>query len=566
MGQVWQATDTQLNRQVALKILPDAFAADPDRLARFTREAQILASLNHPNIAAIFGIEEADGTRALVLELVEGPTLADRIAKGPIPLDEALPIAKQIAEALEAAHEAGVIHRDLKPANIKVRADGTVKVLDFGLAKRAPSEALSQTTTETYASMTQAGALLGTLPYMAPEQLRGQPADTRSDIWALGLVFYEMVAGERPFKGRTSVELISAILHQPPAPLSRHVSITSRGVIDRCLAKESTRRYQRASEVRAAIADIQAGTAFIGALWSYGLSRRRLLGGVSVAAIGLVALVAGDVGGVRTLLSGTTKAPASIRMAVLPFVNLSGDPDRDPLGNGLTDDVIFQLGRLNPDRLSVVSRSSVLQYKAAPQPLQIVAEQLGVAYILESSYRSEGGRFHVNARLIRSGDQSEVWSNSYDRNLAGLPALQRDLVHGIAESLAVTLLPEVQGRLAALGQVNPDAYEAYQRGLVSWERQTPASLNTAIEYFELALEHDPEYALAYVGVAKVWTSRSMHGVTPTGEAYPLAQAALGAAFELDDSLPQAYEPGFPIWPWYSTARTSRRALISGAPT
>ena len=176
MGQVWQATDTQLNRQVALKILPDAFAADPDRLARFQREAQILASLNYPNIAAIHGIEEAEGTRALVLELVEGPTLADRISKGPIPLDEALPIAQQIAESLEAAHEAGVIHRDLKPANIKVKDDGTVKVLDFGLARRAPAEALPEATTEAHASMTQVGAVLGTLPYMAPEQLRGQQA------------------------------------------------------------------------------------------------------------------------------------------------------------------------------------------------------------------------------------------------------------------------------------------------------------------------------------------------------------------------------------------------------
>ena len=414
-----------------------------------------------------------------------------------------------------------------------------MKVLDFGLAKRAPSEALSQATTETYASMTQAGALLGTLPYMAPEQLRGQPADARSDIWALGLVLYEMVAGERPFKGKTGMELSSAILHQPPAALPRRVPVSSRVVIERCLAKEPGQRYQRASEIQAAI-DIQPGPALLGAVWSYGLSRRRLLGGVSAAAVALVALVGFDVGGVRTLLPGAGHAPASITLAVLPFENLSGDPDQEPLGAGLTDDVIFQLGRLNPDRLSVVSRSSVLRYKEAPQSLQTVAEQLGAAYILESSYRSESGRFRVNARLIHSGDQSQVWSGSYDRHLAGLPSLQRDLVSGIAESLAVTVLPEEQARLAALGQVNTDAYDAYQRGQVSWERQTSASLDTAMEYFELALEHDPDYALAYVGVAKVWNSRSIHGVVLAADAYPLAQAALGAAFELDDSLPQAY--------------------------
>ena len=203
--------------------------------------------------------------------------------------------------------------------------------------------------------------------------------------------------------------------------------------------------------------------------------------------------------------------------------------------------------------------------KDAPQPLQIVAEQLGTAYILESSYRSEGGRFRVNARLIRSGDQSQVWSDSYDRNLAGLPALQRDLVYGIAESLAVTLLPEDQARLAALGQVNPEAYDAYQRGLVSWERQTPASLDSAMEYFELALEHDPEYALAYVGVAKVWNSRTIHGVIPAAERYPLAQAALGAAFELDDSLPQAYAllaavRNWGDWDWDGAEEAFLRAI------
>ena len=203
MGQVWQATDTQLSRQVALKILPDAFADDPDRLTRFQREAQVLASLNHPNIAQIHGIEEAEGTRALVLELVEGPTLADRIAKGPIPIDEALPIAKQIAEALEAAHEAGVIHRDLKPANIKVREDGTVKVLDFGLAKAcdpAPQGNRSQSPTLT-AAATQMGVILGTAAYMSPEQAKGKPVDKRADAWAFGAVLYEMLAGKRAFVG-----------------------------------------------------------------------------------------------------------------------------------------------------------------------------------------------------------------------------------------------------------------------------------------------------------------------------------------------------------------------------
>ena len=252
MGQVWQATDTQLHRQVALKILPDAFADDPDRLARFRREAQILASLNHPNIAAIFGIEEAEGTRALVLELVEGPTLADRIAKGPIPLDEALPIAKQIAEALEAAHEAGVIHRDLKPANIKVREDGAVKVLDFGLATALdpdPEGDPSESPTLT-AAATQMGVIMGTSAYMSPEQASGETADKRSDIWSFGVVLYEMLTGQRLFTGKTVAHVMASVLKTDPdwtvLPTTTPQPLTR--LLRRCLEKEPKRRLRDVSE------------------------------------------------------------------------------------------------------------------------------------------------------------------------------------------------------------------------------------------------------------------------------------------------------------------------------
>ena len=252
MGQVWQATDTQLNRQVALKILPDAFASDPDRLARFKREAQILASLNHPNIAAIYGIEEAEGTRALVLELVEGPTLADRISKGPIPLDEALPIAKQIAEALEAAHEAGVIHRDLKPANIKVREDGTVKVLDFGLAKAldpSPASDPSESPTLT-AAATQMGVIMGTAAYMSPEQARGETVDKRADIWAFGCVLYEMLTGGRSFEGRTVSDTLASVLARDPDldALPTNTPPAVHRLLRRCFEKDPKKRLRDVAE------------------------------------------------------------------------------------------------------------------------------------------------------------------------------------------------------------------------------------------------------------------------------------------------------------------------------
>ena len=246
MGQVYQATDTQLNRQVALKILPEAFATDPDRLARFQREAQVLASLNHPGIAAIYGIEEAEGTRALVLELVEGPTLADRITQGPIPIDEALPIAKQIAEAVEAAHEAGVIHRDLKPANVKVKEDGTVKVLDFGLAKAldpSPTGDPSQSPTLT-AAANQMGVIMGTAAYMSPEQTAGQTADKRSDIWSFGVVLFEMLTGQRVFTGETVSHILGAVLQIDPKWDALPVPTPQplRKLLRRCLEKDQKRR------------------------------------------------------------------------------------------------------------------------------------------------------------------------------------------------------------------------------------------------------------------------------------------------------------------------------------
>ena len=262
MGQVYQATDTKLKRQVALKILPEAFSADPERLARFQREAEVLASLNHPNIAAIHGLEEADDTRALVLELVEGPTLADRIKRGPIPLDEALPIAKQIAEALEAAHEAGVIHRDLKPANIKVKDDGTVKVLDFGLAKAldpasAGDPSMSPTVT---AAATATGVIMGTAAYMSPEQARGEVVDRRTDVWAFGCVLFEMLSGTQPFAGSGVSEVLAEVLKGNPEwmALPTHTPPLVRRVLRRCLDKDRRERLQHIGDARADLRDALA--------------------------------------------------------------------------------------------------------------------------------------------------------------------------------------------------------------------------------------------------------------------------------------------------------------------
>ena len=317
MGQVWQATDTRLNREVALKILPDAFAADPDRLARFTREAQILASLNHPNIAQIHGIEEAEGTRALVLELVEGPTLADRIAQGAMPIEDALPIARQIAEALEAAHEAGVIHRDLKPANIKVREDGTVKVLDFGLAKALdpnPEGDPSQSPTLT-AAATQMDVIMGTAAYMAPEQARGKTVDKRADIWAFGCVLFEMLGAHRAFQGDDTSQTLAKVIEREPdwSALPSTTPETVTRLIGQCLEKHPRRRLRDIGDTLAVLEDRAAPLAGPGPEVSPKTEPRMIPRAVSVVGLTLAAGVVGY------LLNASSDGSASIPRLVNAF-------------------------------------------------------------------------------------------------------------------------------------------------------------------------------------------------------------------------------------------------------
>ena len=300
MGEVWRATDANLGRQVALKVLPDTFAHDPERLARFEREAKTLASLSHPNIAIIYGLEKADGTRALVMELVEGPTLAGRIALGPIPFDEALPIARQIAEALQAAHEQGIIHRDLKPANVKVRADGTVKVLDFGLAKALAPEAasalaaggLSQSPTITTPAMTQAGTILGTAAYMSPEQARGQRVDKRTDVWAFGCVLYEMLSGRGAFAGETITDVLASVLEREPdwRALPESTPDRARDLLRRCLRKDPRRRLHDIADARIELEEAHTEPNAGARALSISLGRRERL--LWMSAVALLAVIA----------------------------------------------------------------------------------------------------------------------------------------------------------------------------------------------------------------------------------------------------------------------------------
>ncbi len=534
MGEVYRAHDEQLDRDVALKVLPPASFGDAKARARLLREARAAAALNHPSVCTAHEVGEADGQTYLAMELVEGQTLSARLAGGAIPIDEVLRYGQQIAGALAHAHERGVVHRDLKTANVVITPDGRAKVLDFGLAKRLSSDELMEAVTRSEASLTQPGALVGTVPCMSPEQLRAQPADARSDIWALGIVLHEMASGARPFQARTAFELTSAILNDPPIPLPGKVPVELRAVIGRCLEKEPGRRYQRGAEVQAALQAVQSGTVPPWAAWRFQFSRRRWL--MLISALLIVLLVGAFL--LRNRIGG--EQARAVRLAVLPFANLTGDPEQEYLSDGLTQEMIAQLGRLHPGGLSVIARTSIMRYTRTDKPIDQIGRELGVDYILEGSARREAGRVRVSAELIQVRDQAQLWAETYERELAGIMALQAEVARKVAESLVLRLLPAEQTQLAKVRAVNPEAYEAYLKGLHHWYKLTPGDLDSAQQYFELALKKDPNYALAYAGLSLAWAGRNQMGIVPPREAAPKAKAAALKAVELDDNLAEAH--------------------------
>jgi TolB-like protein len=471
------------------------------------------------------------------MEYVGGGSLRDRLDEGALPVEDAVRLGIQAADALSYAHDHGVVHRDFKAANAMLTEDGRLKIVDFGLARRA--DAL-MTHATTMSSAVPAGTAVGTPYAMAPEQVRGELAEGGTDIWALGVLLYEMVAGTKPFSGATAAELFSSILTNAPAPLPDGVPVELRAVIDRCLQKDPERRYPHARDVQAALEAIRAGTVSPWVAWRFHLRRRPGLAfAASLLAVGAV-LAGVNVGGIRGRLAGTT-ALAPIKLAVMPFDNLTADPEQEYFSDGLTDEMITQLGRLHPQRLSVIARTSTMRYKNRDIPLGQIGRELGVEYVLEGSVRREGRRVRISATLIEVGDQTRRWSESFDRELSSILALQSDVALGVAKSLALTLLPAEQARLASTKPVDPEAYEAYLKGLSHAVRMTRPDLDAAEQYFDVALARDPEYALAYVGLSKVWSLRQQMQFVARKEAAPRLKAAAEKAVELDPTLPEAHE-------------------------
>ncbi len=562
MGEVYLAQDSELERTVALKVLHGA-AATAGARQRLLGEARAASVLNHPNICTIYGIGEVDNQAFIVMEHVQGRPLAELLRAGPLPLESILHYGIQVADALAHAHRHGDIHRDLKSANLMITDEGRVKVLDFGLAQRSSQVELSRTI-GSMPTLESGSKFAGTIWYLAPEILQGEGADEQSDVWALGAVLYEMASGELPFQGGTAFEVSSQILREPPRPLPPGLPPALGTIILHCLAKDRSQRYRAASEVRAAL---EAG----GSQASFSMplpvpTRRRrwraltVPAALALAGLAVAALLAPDVR--RALRPGG--GPKEIRrLAVLPLENRGGQAEPAYLIEGMTDALIAELA--NIEGLRVIARDSVMRLRDGQMSRQEVAERLEVDAVVAGSLLREGDRIRITAELIEGRTGNYLWADSFDDGGSEILRLQGEVAEAIARQLRGDLTREESARLLGGGTASPAAYEAYLRGRYHWNRRSAADFHRAIEYFEVALEHDPAYALAHAGIADAHVLLGIYGYADPVSALPAARAAAERALELDDSLAEAHTTLAAVaesfeWDWAGAEAEYRRAI------
>ncbi len=561
MGEVYRARDTRLGREVAVKVLPAAFSAHPEWLRRFEQEARTTGLLNHPNILAIYDIGTHEGCPYVVSELLEGETLRQRMAGAALPPRKAVDYALQTAHGLAAAHEKGVVHRDLKPENLFVTKDGHVKILDFGLAKlspvAAPSRAASATDSEETEAPstppdTQPGAVLGTVGYMSPEQVRGRSSDHRSDIFSFGAVLYEMLSGQRAFRGGSVVETMSAILKEDPPELTgmqRHVPPALERVVRRCLEKSPEERFQSARDLGFALEDAAAATASapssVTAAPVPAHSRRWLA--LALAGFAALLLVAGYALLSRRGPPAERPAPATAtapkKIVVLPFENLGAAED-EYFASGITDEITSRLAVVRG--LGVISRTSALQYKKAAKTAKQIGAELGVDYVLEGTVRwersAEGkSRVRVTPQLIRVSDDTHVWAGRYDRVMDEIFQVQSEIAEQVIAQLDVALLQPERTAMTARPTENLDAYQAYLRGKdYLWRPPDEENSRNAVRMLERAVELDPKFALAHAELSRAHSYLYHFGHDRTDKRLASAREAVDRALALQPDLPAAH--------------------------
>jgi serine/threonine protein kinase/tetratricopeptide (TPR) repeat protein len=532
MGEVYRASDPRLGRDVAIKVLPEAKGASPERDTRFEREARLLASINHPNIATIHGLEDHAGSSAIVMELVDGPSLADLIARGPVSLAEAARIAGQIADGMSSAHARGIVHRDLKPSNVRIAPDGRVKILDLGLARMVASDSgsaaehTSREDADTLAVATREGAVLGTPAYMSPEQAIGAPVDTRTDVWAFGALLFEMLSGRRAFPGRTITDTLAAVLRGAvdweamPAGVPREV----RTLIERCLARESSGRLSDLGEARDTLRPF-ADSGFVAAPHA----------------------------------SADTKS-----IVVLPFANLSPDPDTEYFSDGLTDEIITDLSRIRA--LRVISRSSAMRLKGDARGLAAIGRDLACQYVLEGSVRRAANSLRITARLVDAPNDVQLWADKYGGTLDDVFDIQERVSRSIVDALEIRLTPQEAAQLAERPIADLRAQESYLRARGDIWSFMPGGLDVAISHLEAALRLVGDNALIYQGLGAAYFQYVNIGaaIGREEEFIRKSEACADRIFALEPESPRGYLVRAPIQlargDIHGCGRSLRRAL------
>ena len=541
MGEVYLATDITAGRKAALKLLPTRFTSDAERLKRFQQEERALVGLNHPNILTVYEIGEDHSTHYIASELIEGETLRQRLMRGRLEVGEAVDIAIQVASALAAAHEAGIVHRDIKPENIMLRPDGYVKVLDFGIAKLAEStfaEATADEAESVTLAGTNLGSILGTVRYMSPEQVRGAEVDKRIDVWSLGVVLYEMVTGHAPFAGDTPGETMSSILEKEPPPLANYLAHTPaelQQIISKTLRKEREERYQSAHELLEALQSLRSSMEFKTALEHSTKAPSWLRWARSPIASVLLFLIAA-LALALPFYWHRNLTPISIpekSIAVLPFLDLSQTKDQEYFCDGISEEILDALAKV--DGLRVVGRTSSFSFKGKNANVSEVGKKLNVANVLEGTLRREGNRVRVTAELINTRSGFHLWSETYERELQGVFALQDEITRSIVEALKVKLAVS----LPVHEQRNTEAYELYLQGLFFSNKSSEADLRRALSFFQGTLEKDSTFSRAWTGIAKVWYFLADVYVKPL-EAYPASREAALKAITLDENDAEAH--------------------------
>ncbi len=609
MGEVYLAHDSRLGRKVALKLLPTYLSNDKGRLRRFEQEARSASALNHPNVCTIYEVGETEETRPFIaMEQIEGITLRQRLEQGQIKLSEALDIAVQIASALTAAHEAGIVHRDIKPENIMLRRDGYVKVLDFGLAKlaqqqRQTSRVIKKSLTKSGVK-TEPGIVLGTPQYMSPEQARGKPVDARTDIWALGAVLYEMVSGRPAFEGETTGDIIAGVLEREPVPLARFAPKLPENVewiVSKVLRKDKEERYQTSKElltdlrsvkqrlefetelerstppnkasgaIMATLSNAQtlrysaASTSEVGgSRWTS--SAEYIIGGIKQHKLGtglaLTVLLAAVVGlSYFFYFAPSTKAAIS-SVAVLPFENGSGDASLDYLSDGLSESLIDKFSQL--PQLKVIARSSSFKYRDPNIDVQDVANKLGVQAIVMGRVVRTGDNLNVRVEMIDASENRQLWSEQYNRKASDLLSIQQEIAHTASEKLRLRLSGAQEQQLEKRATVNPQAYELVLKGNFFFNKQDGEDYKKAIEYYQQAIAVYPNYALAYAQLSFSYYFLANYSTVDPKEIEQKAEEAARKALELDENLPNAHfllaNLHVVRWEWKAAEAKYKRAI------